>query len=252
MKVLIIEDEPHAADRLRELVLRNAQASVLGVLDSVKSSVAWFESNDSPDLVLMDVQLADGISFEIFKKTPVTAPIIFTTAYDEYAIRAFKVNSIDYLLKPIDDEEFSRAINKFQFRTDENATTQKLMERIGNAMQEMVKGYKERFVTKVGEHLKFIDVNEILFFFSEDKTTFCRTRDNRSHILDYTLDDVEHLVDPKRYFRINRKYIVGIESIVDMISHVNSRIRVVLKGSTDHDVIVARERVQEFKAWLDR
>lgn len=251
MKVLIIEDEPHAAARLTDLVSKHIPtAQVLDILDTVKSAVAWFSKNGSPDLILMDIQLADGVSFEIFEKVKIDSPVIFTTAYDEYALKAFKVNSIDYLLKPIDEDEFVVAIKKHQSLKADDATASALT-RIGSAMQMLTKKYKERFVTKVGEHLKFIDISDILFIYSEDKVTFCRSADNRNHIIDYTLDQVEELLDPALFFRINRKYIISIGAIVDMISHINSRIKLVLKGSTDQDIIVARERVQEFKTWLD-
>ncbi|MGE0589762.1 MAG: LytR/AlgR family response regulator transcription factor [Cyclobacteriaceae bacterium] len=252
MKVLIVEDEPHAAARLRELVTKVApDGNVIGSLDSVKSAVSWFQSNPMPDLVLMDIQLADGLSFEIFDQSKITAPVIFTTAYDEYALKAFKVNSIDYLLKPIDEDDFRNAMKKFEIlRTP--VDSQQLLERIGNAVQMFSKNYKERFVTKVGEHLRFINTSDILFFYSADKVTFGRTTDGRSHILDFTLDQVEGLVSPDHYFRINRKYIIRVEAINDMISHVNSRLKLVLKTSDDNDIIVARERLSDFKSWIDK
>jgi DNA-binding LytR/AlgR family response regulator len=200
----------------------------------------------------MDIQLGDGLSFEIFEQTTIQSPIIFTTAYDEYAIKAFKVNSIDYLLKPIDESDLKGALDKFESMNLTSATPQSVLERIGTAVQMLTKKYKERFVTKVGEHLKFIDVSDIQYFMSEDKITFCKTKDARNHILDFTMDEIEQLVDPAKFFRINRKYIVSVEAILDMISHTNSRLKIVLRSSDDHDVIVARERVQEFKAWLDR
>lgn len=251
MNILIVEDEPHAAARLKELAGKHIPgARVVEMLDSVSGVVKWFEVNTMPDLILMDIQLADGLSFEIFEKVTVSSPVIFTTAYDEYALKAFKVNSIDYLLKPIDEDEFSTAIRKHQSLTGVDATKLTL-DRIGMAMQMLTKRYKERFVIKVGEHLRFVEIKDILYFFSEDKITFCRSVDNRNHIVDFTMDQLESLVDPKRFFRINRQYIVSTEAIADMLSHVNSRIRLVLKGGTDAEVIVARERVQEFKSWLD-
>ncbi|HRX00747.1 MAG TPA: LytTR family DNA-binding domain-containing protein [Cyclobacteriaceae bacterium] len=252
MKILIIEDEPHAAARLKELVTKVVpRGNVLGSIDSVKSAVGWFKTNSTADLVLMDIQLADGLSFEIFDQVKVSAPVIFTTAYDEYALKAFKVNSIDYLLKPIDEDDFRNAMQKFETLRQPN-DSQQLLERIGNAVQMFSRNYKERFVTKVGEHLRFINTTDILFFYSADKITFGRTTDGRNHILDYTLDQVEGLVDPDHYFRINRKYIIRVEAINDMISHVNSRLKLVLKTSDDNDVIVARERLADFRNWIDR
>ncbi len=253
MNVLIIEDEPLAAERLASLVKGlQPDVQIHAILDSVKRSVEWFSKNPSVDLIFMDIQLADGLSFEIFEKVEVTAPVIFTTAYNEYALKAFKVNSIDYILKPIDKSELEAAFKKYQTLTIQRSAPDKMMESIGYAMQMLTKKYKERFVIKVGEHLKSVEVSEILFFFSLEKTTFAQTKDGRKHILDFTLDQLDGLVDPARYFRINRKYIVSIDSIQDMISYTNSRLKLVLKTSDDSDVIVARERVQEFKEWLDR
>jgi len=253
MKVLIIEDEPQAAERLISLV-QNLQTDIeiSDSLDSVKRAVEWLSKNQAVDLIFMDIQLADGLSFEIFEKVEVTAPVIFTTAYNEYALKAFKVNSIDYILKPIDKSELEAAFKKYQTLTIQRSAPDKMIESIGYAMQMLTKKYKERFVIKVGEHLKSVEVSEILFFFSLEKTTFAQTKDGRKHILDFTLDQLDGLVDPARYFRINRKYIVSIDSMQDMISYTNSRLKLVLKTSDDSDVIVARERVQEFKEWLDR
>jgi DNA-binding LytR/AlgR family response regulator len=254
MKILLIEDEPQAAQRLEKLVKTVIpHAIIVSTLDTVKNAVRWFQSNPAPELIFMDIQLADGISFSIFDQVEVNVPVIFTTAYDEYALKAFKVNSIDYLLKPIDEEGLRTAVKKYDSITSSRAMTpDKMMESINLAMQMLSKKYKERFVIKVGEHLKSVEVGEILFFFSLEKTTFAQTMDGRKHILDFTLDQLEELLDPKKYFRINRKYIISVDSIQDMISYINSRLKLVLKNSDDPDVIVARERVQEFKEWLDR
>ena len=254
MNILLIEDEPQAAQRLEKLVKTVIpHSTILSKLDTVKNAVLWLQSNQPPDLIFMDIQLADGISFSIFDQVEVKAPVIFTTAYDEYALKAFKVNSIDYLLKPIDEEGLRLAVKKFDSLTAARTIApDKMMESINLTMQMLSKKYKERFVIKVGEHLKSVEVAEILFFFSLEKTTFAQTRDSRKHILDFTLDQLGELLDPKRYFRINRKYIVAVDAMQDMISYTNSRLKLVLKGSDDDDVIVARERVQAFKDWLDR
>ncbi len=252
MNVLIIEDEPQAAERLATLIKSlQPDVKISATLDSVKRSIEWIAKNPLIDLIFMDIQLADGLSFEIFDKAEVKAPVIFTTAYNEYALKAFKVNSIDYILKPVDKTELEAAFRKYQNLTQQQRPD-KMMESIGYAMQMLTKKYKERFVIKVGEHLKSVEVSEILFFFSLEKTTFAQTKDGRKHILDFTLDQLDGLLDPSRYFRINRKYIVGTDAILDMISFTNSRLKLVLKTSDDNDVIVARERVQEFKDWLDR
>jgi len=253
MKVVIVEDEPQAAQRLENLLrLVDSKIEVLIILDSVKKSTAWLKSNPEPDLIFMDIQLADGLSFEIFEQTEVVCSVIFTTAFDEYALKAFKVNSIDYLLKPFDKEELQRSIAKYNRLTSTKTDSSGMMESISYAMQMLTKKYKQRFVLKVGEHLKSVEVSEILFFFSLEKTTFCQTKEGRKHILDFTLDQLEGLLDPQRFFRINRKYIVAVDSLQDMVSYANSRLRLILKTSDDNDVIVSRERVQEFKEWLDR
>lgn len=251
--ILIIEDEPEAVDRLRNLVKElMPAATILAALDSVSGSVSWLKANPSPDLIFMDIQLADALSFEIFSQVDVTAPVIFTTAYNEYALKAFKVNSIDYILKPLDKEEVRSALKKLEALTANRVDRDKMLESITIAMQSLTKRYKERFVLKVGEHLRSVEVGEILFFFSLEKTTFAQTTDGRKHILDFTLDQLESVLSPETFFRINRKYIVALKSIHDMITHVNSRLRLVLKTSDDNDVVVARERVQEFREWLDK
>ncbi|MBY0436147.1 MAG: LytTR family DNA-binding domain-containing protein [Cyclobacteriaceae bacterium] len=252
MNILIVEDEPQAAERITTLTTKLMRdATIVSRLDSVRQSVAWLKSNPPPDLILMDIQLADGLSFEIFDHVSVTSSVIFTTAYNEYALKAFKVNSIDYILKPVDEQELHQAFRKWE-GLRAAPSSQKMMESISYAMQMLTKKYKERFVIKVGEHLKSVEVLDILFFFSQEKATFAQTNDQRKHILDFTMDQLEGLLDPKRFFRINRKYLVGVDAIQDMISYTNSRLRLVLKNCDDNDVIVARERVQEFKDWLDR
>jgi DNA-binding LytR/AlgR family response regulator len=253
LNILIIEDEPQAAQRIETLVRELLpSARVLDKIDSVKKSVHWFKNNPSPDLTLMDIQLADGTSFQIFEQCEVKCPVIFTTAYDEYALKAFKVNSIDYILKPVDKNDLQLALRKLESLTNSSDGTKKLLSSIGEVVQRLSKKYKERFVIKVGEHLRTIEVKDILYFHSQDKATFCCTTDNRNHILDFTLEQLEEMIDPNAYFRVNRKYFVRAEAIQDIISYTNSRLRLVLRNSTDSDLIVARERVQEFKQWLDR
>jgi DNA-binding LytR/AlgR family response regulator len=251
MTILIIEDEPLAAQRLEKLIQElMPEATIAGRLDSVVRAVAWLQQH-TPDLILMDIQLADGISFSIFEQCEVRSPVIFTTAYDAYALKAFKVNSIDYILKPVDRDEFGAALAKFRSRQAQPADAGALLRHIGQAMHMLTRRYKTRFVTKVGEHLKTIETENILYFYSQEKTTFCHTHDGRSHILDQTLDEVEEAIDPAGFFRVNRKYLVSTASITDIISFTNSRLRLDIRGSQDRDIIVARERVQDFKAWLD-
>jgi DNA-binding LytR/AlgR family response regulator len=254
MKILIIEDEPHAAQRLQSLATELIpNVSVVAKIDSVKKSLEWLMSNERPDLIFMDIQLADGLSFQIFEQHQVTSPVIFTTAYDAYALKAFKVNSIDYILKPVDKTELQAALDKLKNLSGNPGTNQKdVLANIGHAVEMLLKKYKTRFVVKVGEHLRTIEVSGIRYFYSQEKTTFCVTDDSRNHILDYTLEQLEEMLDPSDFYRINRKYLVRSNAIQDIISYTNSRLKLILKGSQDNDIIVARERVQEFKTWLDR
>lgn len=254
MKIVIIEDEPHAAQRLHTLVSELIPTSeIVAKIDTVKKSLQWLKANEKPDLIFMDIQLADGLSFQIFEQHQVNSPVIFTTAYDEYALKAFKVNSIDYILKPVDKTELQGALNKLKNLSGDSGANQKdVLANIGQAVEMLLKKYKARFVVKVGEHLRTIEVSSIRYFFSQEKTTFCVTDDNRNHILDYTLEQLEEMLDPSEFYRINRKYLVRSGAIQDIISYTNSRLKLILKGSQDNDIIVARERVQEFKEWLDR
>ena len=253
MNIVIIEDEPQAAARLEKLMSELVlDCHIVAKIDSVKKSVSWLQDHPAPDLILMDIQLADGVSFEIFEKCEVHTPIIFTTAYDEYALRAFKVNSVDYILKPVDKNELRTALEKLRNAPRGNANAGEMLNNISRAVQMLMKKYKSRFVIKVGEHLKTIEVARVRYFFSRDKATFCVTDENRNFVLDHTLEQLEDMVDPEKFFRINRKYLVHADAIQDIIHYTNSRLRLVLKGSDDKDIIVARERVQEFRDWLDK
>lgn len=253
MKVLIIEDEPLAAQRLESLVAELLPSfEILRPIDSVKKSVHWLKHNPHPELILMDIHLADGISFQIFEQCEVNCPVIFTTAYDQYALKAFKVNSIDYILKPVDKSELKQALKKFDSINSVNHTNRALIDNMGAVMRMLTRKYKERFVIKLGEKLRSIEVSDVALFMSVEKTAFAQTTDGRKHVLDHTLDELQDLVDPDQFFRINRKYIIALSAIREITSHINSRLKLQLKVSHDDDVIVARERVQEFRAWLDR
>ena len=252
MKVIVIEDEKLAAERLVDLILDyDPGIEVLGRFDSVRKSVEWFNGNDQADLAFFDIQLSDGVSFEIFEKTWVYCPVIFTTAFNEYAVRAFKVNSIDYLLKPIDEDELKRAIDKFkQTHLAKNDMIQPAI--LDKFLHLLTNNYKQRFVIKVGEHIRSVPVENILYFYSMEKATFLNTMDDHNYIIDFSLEQVENIVDPEFFFRINRKYIITMDSILDIITYSNSRLKIELKHSDNQDVIVAREKVKQFKKWLDR
>jgi len=251
MKVLIVEDESMAAKRLVTLLEKiDPDIEILAKLDSIKRAVAWLNENKA-DLLFFDIQLADGLSFQILEQAQVTAPIIFTTAFDEYAIQAFKLNSVDYLLKPIDPEELENAINKYKDLYKANDASPLNITLIEQAVQMMTKKFKERFVVKIGEHIRTIAVSETTHFFSQEKATFIQTKEQKRFIIDYTLEQVEQLVDPANFFRINRKYLVSLASVKDIVTYSNSRLRLILHGSDEMDAIVSRDKVQEFKRWLD-
>ncbi len=256
MKVLLVEDEKPAAKRLERLILSyNDQIIIVGKIDSVKGAIRWLSDHEPPDLIFMDIQLADGLSFEIFEYAEVTSPIIFTTAYDEYALKAFKVNSIDYLLKPIDESELSSAFDKYEkliAKTSTNNPGFNSIEQITQAMSMLTRQYKNRFIVKIGEHIKAISIDDILFFFSRDRATYCVTTEGKSYLLDPSLQEVAQMLDPQHFFQINRKYIISLKAVNDMVSFSNSRLKIILKHSDDNDVIVSRERVQDFKSWLDQ
>jgi len=253
MNIIIIEDEQLAAERLKKMILSyDPEINVIYTGDSVKSSVTWLQNNKHPDLAFFDIQLADGISFEILEQVQLDCPVIFTTAYDEYAIRAFKVNSVDYLLKPIDDDELAGAIDKFKAnsRKKDKSTNPFETETLDRAMKMLTNKYKSRFVIKVGEHIKFISTDDILYFYSMEKATYLATRDNFHYVLDQSLENLEQIIDPSKYFRINRKYLISTDGILDIISYSNSRLKIKLKYPPEDLVIVSREKVQDFKLWL--
>ena len=249
MKVLIIEDERIAADRLIRFLLElDDSIEIVASLDSVRTSVAWISESERPDLAFLDIQLADGKSFEILEKVKTQFPIIFTTAYDQYAIDAFKVNVVDYLLKPIVMDDLAVALQKAKSRKPTNLDSQALI----NLFQQQSKKYKERFVVKVGNHLKSVMTSESNVIYSQDKASWVLTKSHKIFLLDYTLDQLEDMLSPQTFFRISRKYLVNIESIQDIIAFSNSRMKLKIHGLDVEDVIVARERISEFKGWLDR
>lgn len=253
-KVLIIEDEKPAAEWLSQLILKfNSSITILAVIDSVRGAKEWFEQHTAPDLAFMDIQLADGLSFEIFEQVKVPCPVIFTTAYEEYAIKAFKVNSVDYLLKPIAWSELQAAFQKFAGLSVQVTPTPSVSLEILNKVRDMIrKPYKTRFVIKVGDHLKSIPVEEILFFYSMEKATYLCTSDFRTYTLDYSLDHISEMVDEHRFFRINRKYILSNLCIADIVVYSNSRLKIKLKKPGEESILVSRDKVQDFKQWLDR
>jgi two-component system, LytTR family, response regulator LytT len=250
MKVIIIEDEKPAARMLQRKVERiGLTVSVL--LHSVEDSINWFQNNEHPDLIFLDIQLSDGLSFEIFDAINIQSAIIFTTAYDEYALKAFKLNSIDYLLKPIDDDELENAINKY--KTQKQTANPMLLDltSIKNLLSNPVeRNYKKRFTIKIGQQLKMINIEEVECFFSENKGTYIRTLQGRNYLLDTTLEQLETELDPNSFFRISRKFIIPSSVIKEIQMHSNSRLKIILPTYMDDEVIVSREKVNDFKEWL--
>ncbi len=250
---LIIEDEPAAARRLEKMIHEaDPFIAIIDKLDSVSSSVRWFKENPPPDLIFMDINLGDGISFGIFEEVEINCPVIFTTAYDEYAIKAFKINSIDYLLKPIKQEELNFSIKKF--RTHQAGSQQQVQDNI-RMMLENLKSpsdkWKKRFVVNFGDKIKAIETDEIAYFMILEKNTFLVTHKNDSFGINYSLDQLDEMLDPSKYFRVNRKYIVGFSAIVTMWSYSRSRIKVQLQPPAPEDVIVSTDRSAGFKEWLN-
>jgi DNA-binding LytR/AlgR family response regulator len=250
MNIIIIEDEKPAA-RLLERKIEKLGYSITTLLHSVEESLLWFQNNSHPDLIFLDIQLSDGLSFEIFEKIDIKSAVIFTTAYDEYALRAFKLNSIDYLLKPIDEEELATAISKFANQFQVNRVSNLDFEAIKRMLVNPIsKEYRKRFSVKIGQQIKVIDVAEIECLYSENKGTYIHTSDNRDYLIDSSLEVVEAELNPNDFFRISRKYIIPLQSVKEIQVYSNSRLKISLPTYKADEVIVARERVSDFKEWL--
>lgn len=250
MHILIIEDENPAAARLKRLIEPYfPEAFFHGNFDTVKASITWLRNNPAPDLIFCDIQLADGISFEIFKEVEVKSPVIFTTAFDQYAIQAFDVNSVDYLLKPLDPEAVDKAIKKFQ--SSQSKAPMDLAQ-IQALLAPLKKKFKSRFLVKFGEKIQSISIEEAAFFFSESKVTYLQTQGGKRYILDTTMEQTESSLDPDLFFRVSRKYLITVDAIDGIFAYSNSRLKIKLLQMDDNDIIVSRERVSEFKLWLDK
>jgi DNA-binding LytR/AlgR family response regulator len=282
IRALLVEDEPLAARRLAGLLQKQAVPfEILGPAESVAQAVALLQAGPAPDVLFLDIHLADGLSFELFELVTVTCPVIFTTAYDQYALRAFKVNSVDYLLKPIDAEELSTAVAKLQQRLPSAASpeigtkssvssTKELAENVPvpgldaatlAALLQQLRApappasYKSQFVVRVGEHLKVVPVEQVAYFFSLEKTTLLQSTDGRKYVVDYSMEQLEGLLDPAQFFRLNRAYLARQAAIHDIIHYTNSRLQTVLRPAppeSEGPILVSREKVSVFKSWLDR
>lgn len=250
MRTIIIEDEEYAARRLENMIrVCDPTIEIVNKMASVQESVEWLRNNAQPDLIFLDIQLEDDLSFAIFEQVQVRSKIIFTTAFDEYAIKAFKLNSIDYLLKPINQEELCRAIDKYRSWSTETAPVIDAM-----MLRDLLKpqpSYRERFMVAVGDKLKSINVSDIAYFFSTAGITFVVMHSKSQYSLDFSLDNLKDMLNPKDFFRINRQYFVSLKSIEKVVVYPKSRLKLVLNPPVDTDLFVSIDKVPEFKQWMD-
>lgn len=250
MKVLIIEDEKHATDRLVRLLYEADPAiEVCKVLGSVESSVNWFLTNPRPDLIFMDIQLEDGLCFEIFDAMALDTPVIFTTAYNEYTLKAFKVNSVDYLLKPVTTDELRHSLEKFRSIHLPSSG----VEQIGALVQQFMPKTKERFLIRIGDHIRSVPVSSIHCFFIEDRCVYANVDKHKNYPLDHSLDKIESMIHPAAFFRINRNCIVHFDAITDMVIYSSNRLKISVDTMPDMDnLVVSRDRIAAFRRWIDR
>jgi len=247
MKTLVIEDEIPAARRLSKMLVSARPAvQILDTLDSVEGSVRWLRTFPAPDLIFMDIQIADGLSFDIFKQVEITAPVVFTTAFDQYAVQAFKVSAVDYLLKPIDPKDLEVALQKY----DNQRFRQSPLDI--EALSKLIKKetYKDRFLVKTGQQLTFLPSAEIAFFRSSDGLTQAHVFAGKKFFVEHTLEELESLLDPREFFRISRGLLVRLSSIQKIHPHLNGRLKLELAPSSPEAVFVSRERASDFKTWL--
>ena len=257
MKILIVEDEELAVKKLQKTLLGiDRMAEVVGVTDSIQGTVDYLKNNPQPDLILMDIELSDGQSFEIFNLTQVKGPVIFITSYDEYALKAFKVNSVDYLLKPVQKEELEAALKKYRElkkpgdgKTD-NADINNLIRELQNKLQP--KEFRKRFLVKQAQKLVSIEVDDIAYFYSDGRLNFFKTNDNRKFVVDYTMDELSEMLDPEKYFRISRSFYVSIDSVDQIHDYFGNRLLLHLRPAVDKEALVSREKVMDFKKWMGK
>lgn len=254
MKVVIIEDENPAIIKLESFLKEyDPEIKVVGKLTSVEQSIKWLtDPNNTADLFFMDIRLTDGLSFDIFDKVKITKPVIFITAYNEYAIEAFKVNSIDYLLKPLTYEDLYRSMEKIKSLRDNLPNKEQIQyHEISTMLQQIQRKYKTRFLVKVGNHIKSVKTENILLYYADGRTVYIITAKNNEYIIDYTLEELVKHLDPDIYFRANRTFIVNINAIADVLVYSNSRLRVILNFKFDKEIIVSRDKVAKLKTWFE-
>jgi two-component system response regulator LytT len=251
MTVLLIEDETLAAERLQNLLTGiDPSITLVAHLKSVSASVQWLTSNPHPDLILADIRLLDGLCFEIFQQVSVSTPVIFTTAYDQYAIKAFEVNSVDYLLKPVQEEKLRKAITKTKPQTDKTVPVD--YAEIIRQLQASQKQYKARFMVKVGQKIIAVPIEKVAYFYSENKLSFLVTPDQKRYPIDQPLDELMDVLDPHHFFRANRQFIITFSSIAEIHTYFKGRIKLLLSPAANEEVIISSERSPEFKRWIDQ
>lgn len=253
MRVLIIEDEALAAEKLQVMLSEiDHDLEIAGIVKSVEGSIHWLKSNPEPDLIISDIHLSDSLCFDIFTEVKLKCPVIFATAYDQYAIQAFEVNSIDYLLKPIQKDKLKNSIDKFHRLKVKNAVNFPDLDKIANIINRSGKDYKSRFLVKVGTKIKSIQVNHICYFFTHDKMTYIVAKDGKKYPIDHTLEEIDNLLDPDNFFRVNRKYVVHIEAVNEIHPYFKGRLKISLTPHIDDDIVISSEKTPSFKAWLDK
>lgn len=254
MNVLIFEDEKLASERLIELLKElRPSTEIVGSVKSVEAAVMWLENNDQPDLIISDIQLLDGTSFEIFSQVPINCPVIFTTAYDQYAIKAFQVNSVDYLLKPIGQDKLQAALEKYEAKSSVGSSSSGFdIEQIRSLLDSKTPEFKSRFLVKVGQRIRAIPIEKVAYFYSRDKLTYIVTFENQKYPIDQPLEELEGLINPREFFRINRKFVVHFNSVTDIHPYFKGRVKLGLNPQIDEDIVVSSEKTPVFKRWLDQ
>ncbi|HYC87117.1 MAG TPA: LytTR family DNA-binding domain-containing protein [Chryseosolibacter sp.] len=251
MKVAIIEDEETASGRLKKILADlDSRVEVVCVIESIERAVPWFKSNPAPDLIFADIQLADGPSFEIFRQTEIVCPVIFTTAFDSYALDAFKFNGIDYILKPIKRSDIEASLKKYSSLRGANHAALIDYREILSSLTSMKSAFQKRIVVRIGQTIRTVEISDVAYFYTEEKIAFACMRDAKRLPLDFTLDELEKILDPSEFFRINRQFIIHIRAIENMYSYPKSRIKVVLKPHSETETVVSAERSPAFREWL--
>lgn len=254
MKVVIIEDEALAAKKLLKLITElDESIQIEAVLASVKEASSWLSKHDPPDLIFSDIQLGDGLSFEVFKAAGVQCPIVFTTAFDQYAIQAFEVNSVDYLLKPVQREKIEASLNKYKAKKEAWIPGDKIdLESLLSAINEARQNYKSRFLVKLGNKIHAVKTEQVAYFISDQKLTFLTDRDGHKYPLDHSLEEIMQQVNPESFFRVNRKYIIHLDAVTEINPYFKGRLKLNLQPAAEEDIIVSAEKTPLFKSWLDR